>query len=110
MFDNSPERLEEESNAASLEGFNLIKPEDLGVGEIITDPQAGIVVLNQVLSGFVSTFFSGYLALYLSDTFKVDTIMVGATYGVFALVYIICCIVAPMILSDVPQKLQFTFC
>jgi hypothetical protein len=106
LFDNSPERnVEEESNTAILEGFNLIKPEELSVGEVISDPQAAVLVLINVMSGFETTFFSGYLALYLSDTFKLDTIMVGATYGVFALVYVICCIVAPIILSNVPQKL-----
>ena len=61
-----------------------------------------------LLSMFATTFFTGYLSLYIKAVFNLDSGMLGMLYSLTALAYVICCVVAPIALGSVPPRMQLS--
>ena len=75
---------------------------------IICDPENFVLVFVNVLTAFCTTFFTSYLSVYVLKEYNLDGAFIGLVFSLFALVYVICCVLAPILLAKVPPKIQFT--
>jgi hypothetical protein len=88
-----------------LDGYNLITLEQVTPTKIILDRENFTLCVVQMIASFATTFFQGYFSLYITEEFNVTSAMIGFMYSMFAFVYVLSCIVSPMVLAGVPNKI-----
>jgi hypothetical protein len=88
-----------------LEGYNLLKSEDIGLSTVLFDPMCFLAYFATFMGMFAMEFFVSYLSLHLEKQFLFKKSQMGFMFSISAATYLPMCVLMPYMFKTTPPRL-----